>query len=101
MLVLSLHQVVHAQVLVAAAHGVALVIGIHLVEVLSRSLLDCDHGVVGGEEPVVGGVLELAVEFVAGALLRVLAAIGAFAQSCSLFLFQVLLNVTITEKVLV
>ena len=79
----------------------ALIVGVGLVKILSCSLLYSYHCVVIGEHLVIGRILKLIVKLIASTFFGVLAAISAFAKSCSLFLFQVLLNMTIAEKVLV
>jgi hypothetical protein len=83
------------------AQRVALVIGIGLIKVLSRSLLDGDHGVIRCECSIVGRVLEFRIELIAGTFFRDLATICTLAKSCALFLFEVLLNIYVTKEVLV
>lgn len=82
------------------AERVALIVSVGLIEVLSRSLLDGNHSVVACKSPHVCGVLKFIIELVACALLRVLAPIFALAECSPLFLFQVLLNMIVAEKVL-
>jgi hypothetical protein len=101
LLVLSSHQKVLAQVLVASAVGMALIEAEYFVDGGFGAHLECYHFAgLRAQLFVVGGVLQFPVRLVAGTLLGVLTTVQTVAKVLASRLLQVPLNVLVDHIVL-
>ena len=95
------YEVILAQVFITTAPVMALVEGEHFVDGDFGSLLVGDHGARFGRHLLdVGGFLELAVPFIAGAFTRVLAAVKAIAEGLAFGFVKVRFDVLVVDLVL-